>query len=71
MITKTNWIQQADHALKRAAQRAREVAGRTNTPLHVMRDGKIIRIMPGSGDPVLREEPPSIPATGAGWTVLT
>ena len=59
MKTKTNWIQQADSALQRAARRAREIAERTNTPLHVMRDGKIVMVMPGAGDLVLREEPPS------------
>lgn len=57
MKTKPNWIQQADKALERAAKRAREVAERTNTPLHVMRDGKIVRVMPGTGTLVLREEP--------------
>jgi hypothetical protein len=56
---KTNWIQQADNALKRAAKRAREVAVRTNTPLHVMRDGRIVKLMPGAGDMVLRKEPPA------------
>ncbi|GDY18805.1 hypothetical protein LBMAG56_01500 [Verrucomicrobiota bacterium] len=59
MKTQTNWIQQADGALQRAARRAREVAERTNTPRHVMRDGKIVKIMPGAGDLVLREEPPA------------
>ena len=33
----TNWIQQADQALKRASLRARNVAASTNTPLHLMR----------------------------------
>ncbi|MCX6866220.1 MAG: hypothetical protein NTV46_08400 [Verrucomicrobia bacterium] len=41
-----NWIQQADQALVRAAARARAVAASTNTPIHVMKDGKIIKIMP-------------------------
>jgi hypothetical protein len=43
---KQEWIAQADAALKRAAQRARELAQRTNTPLHVMRDGKIVKLEP-------------------------
>jgi hypothetical protein len=59
MKRKPNWIQQADKALQRAAKRAREVAERTNTPLHVMRDGKIVKVMPGTGDFVLREETPA------------
>lgn len=58
MKSKDNWIQQADAALRRAARRAHELAARTNTPLHVMREGKIVKLMPGSGDPMLREEPP-------------
>jgi hypothetical protein len=58
MKAKTNWIQQADNALQRAAERAREVAERTNTPLHVMRNGKIVKVMPAAGDMELREEPP-------------
>ena len=59
MKTTTNWIQQADDALERAAKRAREVAERTNTPLHVMRDGKIVKLMPAAGELALREEPPA------------
>ena len=59
MKTTTTWIQQADNALKRAAKRAREVAERTNTPLLVQRDGKIVRLMPAAGDLVLREDPPA------------
>jgi hypothetical protein len=51
MKTTANWIQQADNALKRAAKRAREVASRTNTPLHVMREGKIVKLMPASRKP--------------------
>ena len=53
-----NWIQQADAALHRAAKRARELAEQTNTPLIVRRDGKIVKLMPGAGDLVLREDPP-------------
>lgn len=59
MKTKTNWIQQADQALQRAAKRARELAERTNTPLHIMRDGKVVKLMPGFGDLLLRKDPPS------------
>lgn len=40
------WIEQADAALKRAAQRARELAERTDTPLHVIRGGKIVKVVP-------------------------
>ncbi len=58
MKTNSNWIQQADHALQRAARRAREIAERTNTPLHFMRDGKIVKLMPGNTGLLLREEPP-------------
>jgi len=47
----TNWIQQADQALKRASVRARNVAASTNTPLHLIRDGKIVKIMP-TADPL-------------------
>jgi len=58
MKTKSNWIQQADAALHRAAKRAREVAEQTNTPLIVQKDGRIVKLMPGAGDLILREEPP-------------
>jgi hypothetical protein len=51
------WIQQADAALMRAAKRAREVAKRTNTSLHVMRNGKIVKLMPGTEELAVREEP--------------
>ncbi len=40
------WVEQADAALKRAAQRARELAASTGTSLHVMREGKIVKIQP-------------------------
>ena len=43
----SNWIQQADQAMIRAAARARAVAASTNTSIHVMRDGKIVEIRPG------------------------
>ncbi len=35
-------MQAAPHALLRAAQRAREIARRTGTPLVVLRDGVIV-----------------------------
>jgi apolipoprotein N-acyltransferase len=42
----SNWIQQADQAMIRAAARARAVAASTNTTIHIMRDGKIVEIFP-------------------------
>jgi hypothetical protein len=42
----TNWIQLADQAMIRAAARARAVAASTNTPIHIMRDGRIVEIFP-------------------------
>ncbi len=42
----SNWIQQADQALIRAAARARALASSTNTPIYVMQDGKIVEIWP-------------------------
>lgn len=57
MKTKPQWIIQADAALKRAAQRARELAARTGTPLHVMRDGQVVKLMPAIEESVLREAP--------------
>ncbi|HEX7260207.1 MAG TPA: hypothetical protein VF258_00170 [Luteolibacter sp.] len=33
-------------AVLRRASRARAVAASTNTPIHVMKDGKIVSIMP-------------------------
>jgi hypothetical protein len=60
MKPKPQWIIQADEALKRAALRARELAARTHTPLHVMRDGRVVRLMPSMFDEaVLREESPA------------
>ena len=59
MKANTNWIQQADNALQRAAQRARDLAERTKTPLHVMRNGKIVKLLPGASDQMLQEEPPA------------
>jgi len=46
-----NWIQQADQAMQRAALRARAVAASTNTPIHIIKDGKIVAIMPGATPP--------------------
>ena len=48
MKTTTTWVQQADAAMKRAAQRARELAERTQTPMHVVKDGKIVKLMPAA-----------------------
>lgn len=42
----SNWIDQADQAMMRAAARAREVAASTNTPIYIMKDGKIVEIWP-------------------------
>ena len=50
MKTKPEWFAQAITALKRAAKRAREIAHRTNTAVHVTRDGKIIILMPAPPD---------------------
>jgi len=56
MKRNANWIQQADAALHRAAKRARDLAEQTNTPLIVQKDGKIVKLMPGAGDLILRED---------------
>ena len=40
------WIQKADDAMVRAAARARALAASTKTAIHVMKDGKIVKIMP-------------------------
>ena len=58
MKTTNTWIQQADEALKRAAKRAREVAERTGTCVLVQKNGRIVKVFPGAGEQVLREEPP-------------
>jgi len=42
--TVPSWMPLADEALKRAAQRAREIAIQTNTGICVMQEGKIVRI---------------------------
>jgi hypothetical protein len=57
MNPKPQWIIQADVALKRAARRAREIAAQTHTPLHVIRDGKVVKLMPALEDGLLREDP--------------
>jgi len=59
MKTTANWIQQADAALKRAAKRAREIAERTNTAVHVVKEGKIVNLLRDRNAWVLREEPPA------------
>jgi hypothetical protein len=58
----SNWIQQADQAMIRAAARAKAVAASTHTPIHIMKDGKIVEILPEKEGqrPIpaaLREEP--------------
>ena len=58
MNTTANWIQQADAALKRAAKRAREVAERTDTAVHVLKGGKIVNLLQDRAAWVLREEAP-------------
>ena len=40
------WIQKADDAMVRAAARAIALAASTNTSIHVMKDAKIVKIMP-------------------------
>lgn len=58
MNTTETWIQQADNALRRAAKRAREVAARTNTPLLVQKEGKLVQlVVPITQELVMREEP--------------
>jgi hypothetical protein len=71
-MRETNWIQQADQAMIRAAARARSLAASTNTPIHIMKDGTVVEIFPTevdlrtarvqagelSGTSVVREEPP-------------
>lgn len=44
----SNWFQQADQAMIRAAARARAVAASTNTSIHIMKDGEIVEIRPGN-----------------------
>ncbi len=47
----SNWIDQADQAMIRAAARARALAASTNTSIHIMKDGKIVEIRPEMEDP--------------------
>ena len=62
----SNWFQQADQAMTRAAARARAVAASTNTPIHIMKDGKIVEIRPVLKDQQparsKRQENPGLPA---------
>jgi hypothetical protein len=37
-------IRGAEAALRRAAQKARELGERTNTPVYVLRDGRIVNL---------------------------
>ena len=39
-------MEQADQAMIRAAARAKALAASTNTPIHIMKDGKIVEIRP-------------------------
>ena len=41
----------AQAAIRRAAQRARQVAQQTGTDLIVMRAGQVVRLSQGKGDP--------------------
>ena len=45
-------MQAAPRALLRAAQRAREIARRTGTPLVIIRDGVLVEEMIESGDTI-------------------
>jgi len=56
MKTAPNWIQQADQAMQRAAIRARELAMRTNTSVHVVKDGTIIELVPMEPSVLVKEE---------------
>ena len=42
----SNWFEQADQAMIRAAARARAVAASTGTSIHIMKDGEIVEIFP-------------------------
>jgi hypothetical protein len=42
----SNWFQQADQAMIRAAAGARAVAASTGTSIHIIKDGKIVEIRP-------------------------
>ena len=43
---KTEFSKSVERALKRAQKRAREVARQHGTPIHVMRNGKIVALKP-------------------------
>ncbi len=43
-----DWLNQTHAALVRASQRAWELAARTQTPLHFLHDGQMIRVVPES-----------------------
>ena len=43
---RTELAKAAAKALKRAQKRAREVARQHGTPIHVMRDGKVVALKP-------------------------
>ena len=47
----SNWFEQADQAMIRAAARAWDLAANTNTAIHIMKDGKIVEIRPTKGMP--------------------
>ena len=49
-VRSSNWIQQADQAMIRAAARAKAVAASTNTSIHIMKDGEIVEILPAKND---------------------
>lgn len=42
----SNWIQQTDQAMIRAAARARAVAAASNTAIHIIKEGRIVEIRP-------------------------
>ena len=54
-----SWFDIADDAMARAALRAREIAKITNTSLHIMRDGRIIEILP-NGEEIMCQESPKL-----------
>lgn len=61
----SNWIDQADQAMIRAAARARALAASTGTSIHIMKDGKIVEIFPAKevrypGSSKFQEEPKSL-----------
>jgi hypothetical protein len=41
-----DFAKSVEHALKRAQKRAREVARQYGTPIHVMRNGKVVALKP-------------------------